>query len=105
MEIFPNLMTLPPASTAYFLFFCVCVGLLLLIAAVKAPEVIRSILRFMRQMRARKTRGERMLADLEKLKRDSRDLEGVYCFEAIQPHFSPDHTESATSVASSVPSR
>lgn len=99
-------MTMPSVSTAYLLFFCVCIGLLLLIGAVKLPEVARSSFRFFRQMRARKTRGERMLADLEKLTRDSRSLEGVYSFESVPPHLSPDHTESIISSApSSVPSR
>jgi hypothetical protein len=87
--------SLPPVSTVYLAFFSASLFVLFLIACVKMPEAIRGVRRFLRQMGARKTRSERMLADLEKLISDSRQLEGVYRFETVEPHVSPGQAEAA----------
>lgn len=81
--------SLPPVSAAYAVFFLASLGVLFLILCVKTPEMWRSWRRFFRQMMARKTRKERMLADLEKLMAEARRLEGIYCFESVEPHRSP----------------
>jgi len=99
---------MPPVSTFFVAFLAASVFVLFLIICVKAPEFLNSLRRFSRQMQARKTRGERMLADLEKLKADARKLEGVYHFD------NPDHRAAAyrkvnsdvsEAVTSSVPLR
>ena len=41
-----------------------------------------------------------MLADLEKLIADSRQLEGVYRFENVEPHRSPRQADAAAAIAS-----
>lgn len=76
---------MPSVTTFFLTFLAASLSVLLLVICIKAPELWRSYRRFSRQMQARKTRGERMLADLEKLKADARKLEGVYRFD------SPDH--------------
>ena len=96
---------MPPVSTVFFAFFCASLFVLFLIACVKAPEWVRSIRRFQGQMGARKTRGERMLADLEQLKADARKLEGVYRFDAMEPHSSPSQAEVASAVRASLASK
>ncbi len=96
-------------SVTYLWFFIASFLVLFLIGCVKAPECIRYWERFFRQMKARKTRGQRMLADLEKLKSDARKLEGIYRFEGIEPHHSPAHplinSEAGSGVGSGVPCR
>jgi hypothetical protein len=92
--------SLPPVSTVNLAFFSASLVVLFLIACVKMPEAIRGMRRFLRQMGARKTRGERMLADLEKLIADSRQLEGVYRFENVEPHRSPRQADAAAAIAS-----
>lgn len=96
--------SLPPVSTVYLAFFSASLVVLFLIACVKMPEAIRGMRRFLRQMVARKTRSERMLADLEKLISDSRQLEGVYRFENVEPHVSPGQAE-AEAARASMPSK
>lgn len=81
--------SLPPVSAAYAVFFLASLGVLFLIFCVKTPAMWRSWNRFFRQMMARRTRKERMLADLEKLMAEARRLEGIYCFESVEPHVSP----------------
>lgn len=98
----PNSMT--PVSTVYFIFFCAALFVLFLIICAKVPEFVRSLRRFMRQMGARKTRGERMLADLEKLTSDARKLEGVYRFDSIEPHSSPSQAGVGSTVTASLAS-
>jgi hypothetical protein len=78
-----------PVSTVYALFFGAAVFVLFLIFCAKMPELWRSWRRFARQMVARRTREERMLADLEKLMAEARRLEGIYCFERFEPHHAP----------------
>ena len=78
-----------PVANVYLLFFAVSLTLLFLIFCVRLPEFWRSASRFFRQMAARRTRHERMLADLEKLMAEARRLEGVYCFESVEPHRTP----------------
>jgi hypothetical protein len=73
-----------PVSDLYVAFFLVSLFVLFLIFCVKAPELWRSCRLFSRQMVARRTREERMLADLEKLMAEARRLEGIYCFESIE---------------------
>ena len=92
--------SLPPASTAYLVFFLASLGLLFLIFCVRTPELWRSWRRFSKQMGARRTRNERMLADVEKLMADARRLEGTYCFESIEPHSSPSRPASRERVSS-----
>jgi hypothetical protein len=92
--------SLPPVSTVYLAFFSASLFVLFLIACVKTPEAIRGMRRFLRQMGARKTRSERMLADLEKLISDSRQLEGVYRFETVEPHLSPNQADAEVARAS-----
>ncbi len=75
---------MPSFSTAFLGFTLVSAAFLLLIVAVKIPEMWRSCHRFLRQMAARRTREARMLADLEKLMAEARRLEGIYCFERIE---------------------
>ncbi len=82
---------LPSVSAAYAVFFLASLGVLFLILCVKTPEMWRSWRRFFRQMVARRTRKARMLADAEKLMAEARRLEGVYCFERVEPHASPAH--------------
>jgi len=53
-----------PVSTVYALFFGSAVLVLLLIFCVRMPELWRKGRRFAKQMIARRTRQERMLADL-----------------------------------------
>lgn len=96
--------SLPPVSTVYLAFFSASLFVLFLIACVKMPEAIRGMRRFLRQMVARKTRSERMLADLEKLISDSRQLEGVYRFETVEPHVSPGQAD-AEAARASIPSK
>ena len=97
--------SMPPVSTVFLAFFCASLFVLFLIACVKLPDWVRSIRRFQVQMGARKTRGERMLADLEQLKREARKLEGVYHFDAIEPHSSPSQAAVASAAAASLASR
>jgi hypothetical protein len=78
-----------PVSTVYALFFGAAVFVLFLIFCAKMPELWRSWRRFARQMVARRTREERMLADLEKLMAEARRLEGIYCFERFETHHAP----------------
>lgn len=78
-----------PVSTVYALFFGAAVFVLFLIFCAKTPELWRSWRRFAKQMVARRTREERMLADLEKLMAEARRLEGIYCFERIETHHAP----------------
>ncbi len=78
-----------PVSTVYALFFGSAVLVLLLIFCVRMPELWRKGRRFAKQMIARRTRQERMLADLERLMEEARRLEGVYCFERIELHHAP----------------
>jgi|GEM_PF-864001 hypothetical protein len=92
--------SLPPVSSVYLAFFSAALVVLLLIAGVKLPETFCGVRRFLRQMGARKTRSERMLADLEKLISDARRLEGVYRFDSIEPHVSPGQAEAEAAVAS-----
>jgi len=80
---------MPPVSTVYVAFFLASLFVLFLIVCVKTPEMWRSWRRFLRQMVARRTREERMLADLAKLMAEARRLEGIYCFESFEPHSSP----------------
>jgi hypothetical protein len=94
--------SLPSVSTVYLAFFSASLLVLFLIACVKMPEAIRGMRRFLRQMGARKTRSGRMLADLEKLISDSRQLEGVYRFEMVEPDVSSGQAEAARA---SVPSK
>lgn len=86
-----------PVAKVYLLFFAVSLSLLFLIFCVKLPEIWRSSSRFFRQMAARRTRHERMLADLEKLMSEARRLEGIYCFEAVEPHLTPRQPAAETS--------
>ena len=95
---------MPPVSTVFFAFFCASLFVLFLIACVKTPEWVRSIRRFRGQMGARKTRGERMLADLEQLTTEARKLEGVYRFESIEPHSKVSQIEVASAVKASLAS-
>jgi hypothetical protein len=90
----PNLLCLamPPVSTVYAGFFLVSLALLFLIFCVKLPEMWRSWRLFFRQMSARKTRQERMLADLEKLMAEAERLEGIYCFETVEVHHAPSRS-------------
>lgn len=81
--------SLPSASAAYVLFFLVSVGLLILILCARIPDLWRSALRLGRQMIARRTRRERMLADPESLEARGRKIEGLYRFEAVEAHASP----------------
>lgn len=74
---------MPSFSTAFLGFTLVSTAFLLLIVAVKLPEMWRNCHRFIRQMAARRTREGRMLADLEKLMAEARRLEGIYCFESV----------------------
>lgn len=92
--------SLPPVSIVYLAFFSAALFVLFLIACVKLPEAVRGTRRFLRQMGARKTRSERMLGDLEKLISDSRRLEGVYRFDAVEAHVSPGQADAAAAVAS-----
>jgi hypothetical protein len=92
--------SLPPVSIVYLAFFSASLFVLFLIACVKMPEAVRGMQRFLRQMGARKTRGERMLADLEKLIADSRQLEGVYRFDTVEPHISPSQADAEAARAS-----
>jgi hypothetical protein len=85
---------MPPVSTVYAGFFLVSLALLFLIFCVKLPEMWRSWRLFFRQMSARKTREERMLADLEKLMAEAERLEGIYCFEETESHHAPARTTS-----------
>jgi hypothetical protein len=80
---------MPPVSTVYAGFFVVSLALLFLIFCVRLPEMWRSWRLFFRQMAARKTREERMLADLEKLMAEAERLEGIYCFENTEAHHAP----------------
>lgn len=80
---------MPPVSTLYVGFFLVSLFVLFLVFCVKTPEMWRSVRRFLRQMKARRTRQERMLADLAKLEAEALRLEGIYCFERVEPHRSP----------------
>jgi len=97
--------SLPSVSTVYLAFFSASLLVLFLIACVKLPEAVREMRRFLRQMGARKTRSARMLADLEKLISDSRQLEGVYRFDSVEPHVSPGQAEVAVAVAASMSSK
>lgn len=92
--------SLPPVSTVYLAFFGVSLVVLLLIACVKLPEALRGLRRFVLQLLARKKRNERMLADLEQLIADARQLEGTYRFDAVESHSSPGQAEAATLTAS-----
>jgi hypothetical protein len=83
---------MPPVSTVYAGFFVVSLALLFLIFCVKLPELWRGWRLFSRQMAARKTREERMLADLEKLMAEAERLEGIYCFERVESHHAPSRT-------------
>lgn len=99
---------MPPVATFFVAFLAASLFVLFLIICVKAPESWRSCQRFLRQLEARKTRGERMLADLEKLKADARKLEGVYCFDNADHRAAASYNvESAASgaVNSSAPLR
>jgi hypothetical protein len=96
--------SLPPVSTVYLAFFSASLFVLFLIACVKLPEAVRGTRRFLRQMGARKTRSARMLADLEKLIADSRELEGVYRFDSVEPHASPVQAEALAAVAAAAAS-
>jgi hypothetical protein len=80
---------MPTVPTVYAGFFVVSLALLLLIFCVKFPEMWRGWRLFGRQMAARKTRQERMLADLEKLMAEAERLEGIYCFERVESHHAP----------------
>lgn len=86
---------MPPVSTLYVGFFLTSLLVLFLIFCVKTPELWRSARRFLRQMKARRTRQDRMLADLAKLEAEALRLEGIYCFESVEPHVSPSCRESA----------
>lgn len=89
MEIFPFcLFRMPSISTFFVAFLAVSLFMLFLIIGVKTPELWRSFRRFSRQMQARRTRGAKMLADLDQLKADARKLEGVYRFD------NPEHKSS-----------
>ncbi len=95
-------LLMPPVSTVYALFFLASLFVLFLVVCVKMPEFWRSWRRFLKQLIARRTREERMLADLEKLMAEARRLEGIYCFERIEAHPSPvrrreRHVEKMTS--------
>lgn len=83
---------MPPVSTVYAGFFLVSLALLFLIFCVNLPEMWRSWRLFFRQMAARKTREERMLADLEKLMAEAERLEGIYCFEPVEMHHAPSRS-------------
>lgn len=83
---------MPPVSTVYAGFFLICLALLFLIFCVKLPELWRGWRLFFRQMAARRTREERMLADLGKLMAEAERLEGIYCFEASESHHAPART-------------
>ncbi len=91
-----------PVSTVFLMFFGASLFVLFMIACVKLPDTVRSIRRFIRQMGARKTRSERMLADLEKLSEDARELEGVYRFDSIDPHSSPSQANVGPAVTASL---
>lgn len=91
-------------STIYATFFLVCFFVLFLILCVKLPEMWRCFRRFCRHTAARRTRKERMLADLERLMAEARRLEGIYCFETVEPHPSPGRG-GKSSVRSVDPSR
>lgn len=83
---------MPPVSTVYAGFFLICLALLFLIFCVKVPELWRGWRLFARQMAARKTREERMLADLGRLMAEAERLEGIYCFESVENHHAPVRT-------------
>ena len=89
---------MPSIATFFLIFLVASLSVLLLVICIKAPELWRSYHRFTRQLEARRTRGSRMLADLEKLKVDARKLEGIYRFE------SPDHNASSYGSAERVAS-
>ncbi len=91
--------SLPPVSAVYFAFFGVSLVVLLLIACVKVPEAVRGLKRFTLQMLARRTRRERMLADLEKLIAEARQLEGIYRFDPVESPGSPSQTEAGATAA------
>lgn len=94
-------MISPPSVSAVCLAFVgVSFVVLFLITCLKLPEAVRGIRRLALQMLARKTRNERMLADLEKLIYDARQLEGVYRFDTVEPHASPGQAETAAVTAS-----
>lgn len=80
---------MPAVSSVYASFLFVSLLVLFLVFCVKTPELWRSGLRFWRQLVARRTRNERMLADLERLMAEARRLEGIYCFDGVEPHVSP----------------
>lgn len=94
-----------PSVTTFFLSFLLAsLFVLVLVIGIKAPELLRSYRRFLLQMEARKTRGARMLADLDKLKADARKLEGVYRFESPD-HQAPDYGSAERAVSAPVGSR
>jgi hypothetical protein len=84
---------MPPVSTVYAGFFLISLALLFIIFCVKLPELWRAWRLFFRQMAARKTREERMLADLGRLMAEADRLEGIYCFERIESHHAPARME------------
>ncbi|MAS94744.1 MAG: hypothetical protein CMO55_16215 [Verrucomicrobiales bacterium] len=69
-----------PIAKFFMIFFGGSVVMLTLILVAAMPSVLRACRRTFRQLRARRTRGARMLADLDKLRSDSIALEGVYSF-------------------------
>lgn len=70
-----------PAPRAFALFFGASFALLGSIALIGLVGRLPHLRRLVRHMRARRTRGERMLADLDKLRSDALELEGCYYFE------------------------
>ncbi|NLT70897.1 MAG: hypothetical protein GXX91_09405 [Verrucomicrobiaceae bacterium] len=91
--------SLPPISVVYLAFFGVSLVVLLLIACVKLPEAVRGLKRFTLQTLARRTRRDRMLADLEQLIADARQLEGVYRFDTVESPGTPCQAEAGATVA------
>lgn len=69
-----------PIAKFFLIFFVGSLAMLMLILVAALPGILRGLRRTFRQLRARRTRGGRMLADPEKLRCDAIALEGVYCF-------------------------
>lgn len=80
---------MPPISTAFISFFLASLCVLFLIFCVKLPDLVRWSMRLIRQLSARRSRKDKILSDMEELMRDSRRLEGIYCFDNVEPHSTP----------------
>ncbi len=80
-------------SVVYFAVSLASALLFLMIFLIKIPELYRALKRMRTQMAARRDRKDELLADPEQMLLTEVRLEGIYRFENIEPHSSPESSE------------